>query len=147
GVVQQSLLEAHHTADLTVGLDPAGGSPGSAPRWRATWPTSTAGRRTASGPPAGRSTSRPGWWRAGSGLEAWRAADQSSPSQQADRNEQLLRLAVALARLPDAQRDAIERPYFHGEPVAAVATALGKTPAAVAGLLKRGLGTLRETLC
>lgn len=82
-----------------------------------------------------------------SGLVAWLAADQSSPSQRADFNEQVLRLAAALAALPDAQREAIERHYLQGEPIAVIAAGLGRTPAAVAGLLKRGLKTLREMFC
>jgi DNA-directed RNA polymerase specialized sigma24 family protein len=53
-----------------------------------------------------------------------------------------LRLAAALA----AQREAVERHDFHGEPVAAVATALGRTPAAAAALMMRGLKALRDTL-
>src|SRR5581483_8711759 len=77
-------------------------------------------------------------------LEAWLAAEQSSPSQQLDRAEQLLRLADALTALPPGQREAVERHYLLGEPVSAVAAAMGKTPAALAGLLKRGLRQLRE---
>jgi RNA polymerase sigma-70 factor (ECF subfamily) len=79
-------------------------------------------------------------------LEAWLAVEQSSPSQQLDRTEQLLRLADALTRLPDAQREAVERHYLLGEPVATVAAAMDKTPAALAGLLKRGLQQLRDIL-
>lgn len=79
-------------------------------------------------------------------LERWLAACTLSPSQAADRNEQLLRVAVALAELPEAQRVAIEQHYFERRPVAAIAMSLEKTPAAVAGLLKRGLQTLREVL-
>ncbi|HJZ93324.1 MAG TPA: sigma-70 family RNA polymerase sigma factor [Gemmataceae bacterium] len=80
------------------------------------------------------------------GLERWLAADQSSPSQRADRAEQLLRLAAAVAALPDGQRQAVEMHYFQTRPVAEIAAAMGKTPAAVAGLLKRGLRQLREHL-
>jgi RNA polymerase sigma-70 factor (ECF subfamily) len=79
-------------------------------------------------------------------LEDWLAAEQSSPSQKFDRAEQLLRLADALTALPAAQREAVERHYLLGEPVSAVAIAMGKTTAALAGLLKRGLRQLRESL-
>ena len=41
-------------------------------------------------------------------LERWLAAEQSSPSQRAIRQEELLRVADAMAGLPDAQRRAIE---------------------------------------
>lgn len=80
------------------------------------------------------------------GLAGFLAADQSSPSQRADRGEQLLRLAAAVAQLPDAQRQAVELHYFQQRPVAEVAAELGRTPAAVAGLLKRGLKQLRVYL-
>lgn len=70
----------------------------------------------------------------------------SSPSQQADRNEQLLRLAGALARLPDGQREAVELRYLHRLPVKDIAENLGCTPAAVSGLLHRGLRELQVQL-
>ena len=58
----------------------------------------------------------------------------------------LLRLASALVELPEAQRLAIEQHYFDRQPVADIAAGMGKTTAAVAGLLKRGLQALREQL-
>jgi RNA polymerase sigma-70 factor (ECF subfamily) len=80
-------------------------------------------------------------------LEAWLAAeDQLSPSQQADRNEQLLRLADALATLPPEQREAVVLHYLEGQPVADIARRLGRSTAAVGGLLKRGLKKLRTYL-
>jgi RNA polymerase sigma-70 factor, ECF subfamily len=76
-------------------------------------------------------------------LEAWLAAEQSSPSQRAQRNEQLLRLAQALADLPEAQREAVVLHYWQGQSLAEIGDQLGRTPAAVAGLLHRGLKQLR----
>ncbi|MHB1425093.1 MAG: sigma-70 family RNA polymerase sigma factor [Gemmataceae bacterium] len=72
-------------------------------------------------------------------LAGWLIADQSSPSHQAARNEQELRLANALAALPDAQREAIVLHYWQGCSLAQTAEQLGCSPAAVAGLLHRGL--------
>jgi RNA polymerase sigma-70 factor (ECF subfamily) len=79
-------------------------------------------------------------------LEAWLAAEQSSPSQRAERNEQLLRLAEALTTLPEAQREAIVLHYWQGQSLVEIGACLGRTPAAVAGLLHRGLKQLRGLL-
>lgn len=81
-----------------------------------------------------------------SGLEGWLAADQSSPSERADKNEQLLRLADALCGLPDAAREAVVLKHCRGWTLAEIAAHLGRTPAAVASLLHRGLKQLRELL-
>jgi RNA polymerase sigma-70 factor (ECF subfamily) len=79
-------------------------------------------------------------------LESWLAAEQSSPSQQAQRNEQVLRLAEVLAGLPEAQREALVLHYWQDWTTVEIGRHLGRTPAAVAGLLKRGLKELRRHL-
>lgn len=79
-------------------------------------------------------------------LERLLAADQSAPGEAAERQEQLLRLAVALAELPEPQRQAVELRHLHGLSLADIASHLGRTPPAVAGLLHRGLARLRELL-
>ena len=79
-------------------------------------------------------------------LEAWLAAEQSSPSQKAQRNEQVLELCDALEQLPDAQRKAVELHYWQDCTLAQIAEQMDRTPAAVAGLLKRGLRKLRELM-
>jgi RNA polymerase sigma-70 factor (ECF subfamily) len=79
-------------------------------------------------------------------LERWLAVEQSSPSQRAVRQEELLRMAESLAELPEAQRRAIELHHLQGMALAEIAAELGTTKAAVAGLLHRGLKTLRAQL-
>ena len=79
-------------------------------------------------------------------LAGFLAADQSSPSRQVDRHEAAVRLANALAQLPEAQREALVLQYWHGLTVAQIGEQLERTPVAVAGLLKRGLRRLRELL-
>lgn len=146
GIVQQTLLEAHQAVELMSGLDS-----GQRLAWLRTALARNLAdeyRRVLAGKRDIRREERlaAGVEESASDLAKWFAADHSSPSQRADRNEEILRLATALAGLPDAQREAVERHYFLGEPVVEVAAALGKTRTAVAGLLKRGLRTLRETL-
>jgi RNA polymerase sigma-70 factor (ECF subfamily) len=79
-------------------------------------------------------------------LEAWLVADQSSPSQRVERNEQLLRLSEALAALPDVQREVLVMRHCQGRTLADIADHLGRTRASVASLLRRGLSQLRESL-
>ena len=79
-------------------------------------------------------------------LEGWLEAVQTSPSGRASRNEQLVRLAEAMASLPRAQREAIELHHLHGLSLSDTAEQLGRTGGSVVGLLRRGLVKLRELL-
>jgi RNA polymerase sigma-70 factor, ECF subfamily len=77
-------------------------------------------------------------------LASWLAADQSSPSQKAVESEQAVQLANALANLPEAQREALTLHHLSGWTLEQVAQELERSPAAVAGLIKRGLRALRQ---
>lgn len=79
-------------------------------------------------------------------LEIWLAAEQSTPSQQAQRQEEALRLAEALELLPQAQCDALVLQHWQGWSLAEIGQHLGRSPEAVAGLIKRGLKQLRLLL-
>ncbi len=79
-------------------------------------------------------------------LERWLAVDQSGPSRHAERNEELLRLAGALADLPDDQRTALELRHLQGLTMSEVSLLMERSEPAVIGLVRRGLKRLRELL-
>jgi RNA polymerase sigma-70 factor (ECF subfamily) len=74
------------------------------------------------------------------------AASQSSPSQQAVRREVSLRLADALADLPENYREVIVLRHLEGLPFAEVARRMGRTVDSVEKLWIRALGRLRGVL-
>jgi RNA polymerase sigma-70 factor (ECF subfamily) len=84
--------------------------------------------------------------RSASGFAGWIAADQTSPSQAAMRNEELLRLAGALAALPEPQREVVVLKHLRGWHLQRIAEHIGRTVPAVASLLRRGLEGLRHRL-
>jgi RNA polymerase sigma-70 factor (ECF subfamily) len=79
-------------------------------------------------------------------LAGWLASDMSSPSVKAGRNEQILRLASTLADLPDDQRDAIEMHHLQGLPLVRIAELMERSKHSVAGLIFRGVMTIRKRL-
>jgi RNA polymerase sigma-70 factor (ECF subfamily) len=79
-------------------------------------------------------------------VTAFLAGDDSSPSQKAVRNEEVLRMTQALADLPAAQREAIVLHHLEHRSLAEVSRELDRSTAAVAGLIKRGLRQLRVRL-
>jgi RNA polymerase sigma-70 factor (ECF subfamily) len=81
-----------------------------------------------------------------SGLAGWLAADQTSPSQAAVRNEELLCLADALAALPEPQREVVVLKHLRGWTLQRIAEHIGRSVPAAAALLRRGLEELRRRL-
>jgi RNA polymerase sigma-70 factor (ECF subfamily) len=79
-------------------------------------------------------------------VERWLSTDERSPSQCAVANEQFLALAAALLELPDDQRRAVELRQLQGLSFADVATRLGRTEVAAASLFRRGVKKLRQLL-
>jgi RNA polymerase sigma-70 factor (ECF subfamily) len=82
----------------------------------------------------------------GSPLKEDLGADHSTPSQKAMRGEDAHRLEQALATLPDDQREAVRLRHLEGWALADIAVRLGRSAAATAGLIKRGMKTLRRRL-
>lgn len=70
----------------------------------------------------------------------------STPSQQAIKNEQLVRLSEALDALTATQREAIVLHHLQGLKLTDTAKQMGKSETAVCGLLHRGLKRLHEIL-
>ena len=140
--VQEAILKAHAGRERCHSTDPAG--------WAA-WlrailvNTLREAARRFSGPEhdlAREVPLEPVWRRPG----RWPADHLVGPDQQAERHEQGARLAQALDRLPAQQRAAVTLRYLRGCRVPEVARQLARTPASVAGLLRRGLDRLRHLL-
>jgi RNA polymerase sigma-70 factor (ECF subfamily) len=79
-------------------------------------------------------------------LAKWLADGELSPQQLAAQNEQLLRLARALALLPDDQRTVLELKHLRGCSVAEICEETRRSKASVVGLLFRGMRKLRALL-
>ena len=73
-------------------------------------------------------------------------AGVSTPSQRAIRGEEEELLMKALSVLPDDQREAVRLRHLEGLALADIARHLGRSPAATAGLIKRGMQVLRRRL-
>ena len=74
-------------------------------------------------------------------------ADRSAtPSERAVRCEELLEMADCLLLLPTPQQEAIVLHHLREWTIAEVAAQLGRSEAAVAGLLHRGLRRLRQLM-
>ena len=80
------------------------------------------------------------------GLERCLVDGISSPDERAMRNERLLRLSHAIDALPPDQREAVTLHHLQGQSAAQIARQMARTEISVAGLLRRGLKTLRQTL-
>ena len=79
-------------------------------------------------------------------LEAFLPAHIATPSKSVVRRERVLALTKALAKLPSDQRMAIELHHFSGCSLEEAAQAMNRSFASVAGLIRRGMRTLRESL-
>ncbi len=73
-------------------------------------------------------------------------SETTSPSQRMMRDEAAVYLANCLESLPDTQREALRLRYVEGFSLKQLAEKMGKSEMAVAGLLKRGLQTLRQRM-
>jgi RNA polymerase sigma-70 factor, ECF subfamily len=79
-------------------------------------------------------------------IEQFFAADDTSPSQFAERNEQILLMLAAIQELPSNQRKAIILRHLRGHSLKEVADELQLSEDAVGGLLRRGRQQLVERL-
>jgi RNA polymerase sigma-70 factor (ECF subfamily) len=74
------------------------------------------------------------------------AADGPSPSQLLMQGEAAIRLAAVLVSLPADQREAVRLRHLEGWSLIQIAQHMDRTTTAAAGLIKRGLQTLRKQM-
>ena len=79
-------------------------------------------------------------------LPAGLADPAPKPDEVASQNEQLLRLAAALEKLPEDQRVVLEMKHLQGWSVLEICERTGRSKSSVAGLLFRGIKALRGLL-
>lgn len=73
-------------------------------------------------------------------------SETTSPSQRMMRDEAAVYLANCLEDLPESQREALRLRYVEGKSLKEIAEIMEKTEMAAAGLLKRGLQSLRTRM-
>lgn len=73
-------------------------------------------------------------------------ANDSTPSQQAIRGEQAIKVARMLAKLSPDQREVVRLRHLEGWTLAQISTHLDRSEAAIIGLLKRGMQQLRTLM-
>ena len=73
-------------------------------------------------------------------------SETTSPSQRVMRDEAAVHLANCLQSLPETQREALRLRYVEGQSLKEISTTMVKSEMAVAGLLKRGLQSLRDKM-
>ncbi|MBN1853319.1 MAG: sigma-70 family RNA polymerase sigma factor [Pirellulales bacterium] len=71
-------------------------------------------------------------------------ADQTAPIQRLIRGEQAIRLAQLICELPEDQRKAVTYRYIEQREIVDIANELGRSYAAVANLIRRGVQSLRQ---
>ena len=144
GLVQETLLEAHRAAAELAGRSAEA---------RAAWLRRALAYNLADEVRKLQAHKRGGLWErslqqaldeSSARLEAWIAVEQSSPSEKAVRQEQVMRLTQALAGLPENQRRAVELRHLQGRSLAEIAAEMGCSKSAVVGLLHRGLEKLHH---
>ncbi len=79
-------------------------------------------------------------------LQSLLAGDGPTPSVHAAAGEAVLQLVAAIDSLPEDQRRAVELHYLDGLKLQQVAEVMDKTPGAIAGLIHRGVKSLRASL-
>lgn len=79
-------------------------------------------------------------------VDAWAADGATSPSGHAIASENRDRIKRAMLLLSEAQREAISLHYIEGMKIAEICSVMQKSQTAVAGLIHRGLTSLREQM-